>query len=202
MRDPLPGTARIDARPVTTGSETSPNQLSDWLASHTDRLAEYWYREVVRRSAVSDPALRGLLRDFIGFLTTLVPSSVRSDRPQVIEVWNDASTLYGSLGALRGLAAGEVVEEFQIVRDALLRLVFTEGPELIGNELKLREALRINRFLDSGVTQASVGHTDALFFQLLESNGVPVGTGPELLEEIRTQLDGFRREVESLATSS
>lgn len=202
MRDSLAETTRPDAAPyrsISSPAGAELPELSDWLASHAERVSEHWFREVVRRSAVSDPALRGLLRDFLSFLTSLLPSSVRFDRSQVGEIWKDASSLYGSLAALRGLAAGEVVEEFQVVRDAVLRVVFTEPPVLMGVNLKLREALRINRFIDDGVTQASVGHTDGLFFQLLEGSGVPSAAAPELLEEIRVQLDGFRQEAASLS---
>jgi len=201
MRDSLAETTKIDAVPhrsIPSTADTAQPEISDWLAGYSERLCEHWYREVLRRSGASDPVLRGLLRDFLSFLTSLLPSSVRSDHSQVGEIWKSASSLYGSLGALRGLAAGEVVEEFQVVRDAVLRVVFAEPPVLMGANLKLREALRINRFIDDGVTMASVGHTDGLFFQLLEGSGVPSGAAPELLEEIRAQLDGFRQEVDSL----
>jgi hypothetical protein len=197
MRDSLAEFHRgaTAARPSHPRAEPLP-LLSDWLARHAEELGEYWYREVVRRSAVPDPAVRALLREFLGFMASLVPASTSVDRASVQDVWRRAANLYGSLGSIRGLAAGEVVEEIQILREALLRVVFTEPPALIGAELKLREALRINRFIDVGVTQASVSHTDDLFFQLLEGNGVPSTPTPDLLDEIREQLAHLMTEAE------
>jgi hypothetical protein len=169
--------------------------LEEWLSQHAEHFGEHWYREVVRRSSVPDPAMRALLREFLGFMASLVPGSISGERKAILDVWRRASELYGSLGSLRGLAAGEVVEEMQIFREAILRTVFMEPPSLIGAELKLREALRINRFVDVGVTQASVSHTDDLFFQLLEGNGVPGTPTPDLLKEIRDQLASLMTEA-------
>jgi hypothetical protein len=195
MRDSL-----AEPRPDAPGPRPSKDpvlpSLNEWLIHHVPRLGDNWYREVVRRGSVPDRAVRALLRDFLGFMASLVPASVSVERTAVLDLWRRTANLYGCLGSLRGLAAGEVVEEMQILREAILRVVFSEPPILVGAELKLREALWINRFVDIAVTQASVTHTDELFFQLLEGNGVPSTPTPDLLDELREQLSNLIAESE------
>jgi hypothetical protein len=96
----------------------------------------------------------------------------------------------------RGLAAGEVIEEFQILREGVIRLLYQEPPLEGRARLSLREVLRLNRALDAGVTHASVGHTDALFFSLFEGSGISdAPPAASLMEEVRNQLDGLRAEL-------
>lgn len=159
-------------------------------------MADHWYREVVRRGSVREPAVRTLIREFIVFMASMIPASTSVERKGMLDVWRRTAALYGSLGCLRGLASGEVLEEVQILREAILRVVFSEPPALRGAELQLREALRINRFVDECVTQAGVSHTDDLFFQLLEGTGVPSTPTPDLLDEIRGQLANLMVEAE------
>lgn len=181
-------------------SAPSLPRVDEWLAGEVEALGTYWYREVVRRGGVTEPAVRTILRDLTGFMASMVPASVSVERKAVLDVCCRTAALYGSLGCLRGLAAGEVVEEIQILREAILRVVFSEPAVLIGADLKLREALRINRFVDELVTQASVSHTDDLFFQLLEGNGVPSTPTPDLLAEIKDQLKNLMIEAEDFLT--
>jgi len=65
--------------------------------------------------------------------------------------------------------------------------------------LSLRDMLRLNRAIDRAVTHASVGHTDALFYSLLEGSGVP---GPartaEIVGEIDDQLMGLKSELRAI----
>ena len=76
------------------------------------------------------------------------------------------------MGAARGLAAGEVVEEIQFLRELLIRKL---APVFAG--LRPRQAmaiiLRLNRVLDKGIAVAVVGYTDALVATLFAQNGVP-----------------------------
>jgi hypothetical protein len=52
----------------------------------------------------------------------------------------------------------------------------------------------LNRFLDSGVTHASIGHTDRLFFALFRGNGVPTDSTAKLVAEVEEQLDSLEAE--------
>jgi hypothetical protein len=47
----------------------------------------------------------------------------------------------------------------------------------------------LNRFLDSGVTHASIGHTDGLFFALFEGSGVSTVPTAKLVAELDEQLE-------------
>jgi len=188
----------------TPGSSSSPSPdglrptLDVWLRSRTPAVAAHWHAEVVRRGAVRDEDLVELLERFLRFVSALVPACLGGDRRPMTELLREAGTLYGALGAVRGLAAGEVVDELQILREAILREVFGDSPTLDGGAVKLRDAIQLNRAVDMAVTQASVSHTDQLFYQLLKGNGVPSTPTPELLSEIRAQLSQLEQEAGAL----
>jgi hypothetical protein len=102
------------------------------------------------------------------------------------------------LACKRGLAAGEAVEEVQYLREGILRLLYQAPPIVPAGAMGLREVLRLNRAVDQLVTHASVGHTDALFFALFQSSGVPERLSDEVRYEIRAQLDGIRAGLEEI----
>ncbi len=110
-------------------------------------------------------------------------------REQVEPLWEQSSELFGAIAAKRGLAAGEVIEEFQVLRELIIRDLYRDPPLGGAAPLALREILRLNRAVDRGVTYASVGHTDAMFFQFFEadsqSSTIPV---EDLMAEAETQL--------------
>ena len=89
---------------------------------------------------------------------------------------------------MRGLAAGEVIEEFQLLREGVIRILYQDTGGTGEDGIPLRDLLRLNRVIDRGVTYATVGYTDALFFALFQGSGV----GEELTEgaavEVREQL--------------
>jgi hypothetical protein len=173
-----------------------PLELADWVEGRLERISRRWYQEMVRRDGLGDGALAQAMRDFLDLLVSFLPALVGSHRKQVESTWAQATQLFGTLAAQRGLAAGEVVEEFQILREAMIRLLY-EDPPLGGRlPLSLREVLRLNRAIDKGVTHASVGHTDALFFSLFEGSGIP-DTPPadELVAEVDAQVRAFRAEL-------
>ncbi len=122
---------------------------------------------------------------------TTIEEAVQSKR---VGKWKSAAELYGALGAKRGLAAGDLVEEFQIVREAVVRILFQAPPARYGAALSLSDALRLNRFLDSGVTHASIGHTDGLCFALFLASGVSTVPTAKLVAEVEEQLDALERE--------
>jgi len=110
-------------------------------------------------------------------------------------LWTQTSELFGSLACSRGLAAGEAVEETQILREGILRLLYQDPPRAPSGRMGLREVLRLNRAVDQLVTHASVGHTDALFFALFQGSGVPERLGDDARYEIRAQLEAVRAEL-------
>jgi hypothetical protein len=109
-----------------------------------------------------------------------------------------AAGLFGLMAAQRGLSAGEVIEEFQMLRDAVIRFLYAEPPVTGALRISLRDLLRVNRLIDRGVTQASVGHTDRLFFALFQGRGVSEGLTDENIGEMRAQLESIRREFRQI----
>ena len=65
-----------------------------------------------------------------------------------------------------------------------------------GEPVTARDVLALNRVLDRAVTHASVGHTDALFFEFFEGEAGRslLGDG-DVEDEARAQLAEIRREV-------
>ena len=92
------------------------------------------------------------------------------------------------------MSAGEVIEEFQLLREVILRMMFEVPPAGPLSGVPLREVLLLNRAIDIGVTQSSVGHTDLLFFSLLHGSGAPEPLDPVELREVRDQIAQLRGE--------
>ncbi len=175
-------------------TSSSSHRLGEWLNQNIEFLSRHWVDEVLRRAS-PDADMERLLERFLALLTAVIPRAVGEDRARVAPIWREAAELYGSLGAQRGLAAGEIVEEFQILREAVLRLLFEAPPARFGAAFSLGDALRLNRFLDSGVTHASIGHTDALFFALFKGNGVLKVPTAQLVTEVQEQLNTIEEEL-------
>jgi hypothetical protein len=163
------------------------------------RITRRWLREVHRRYDVGTQGINGLLEEFLTLLTGFIPAMVGPYRDQVEPLWKRTSELFGAVAAKRGLAAGEVIEEFQILREVVIRLLYQDPPLGGRAPVSLREILRLNRTIDMGVTHASVGHTDALFFSLFEGSGIPdAPPTAEVVEELQQQLQGIRAELRDI----
>ncbi len=148
------------------------------------------------RAMEKDDGRRELFEHFLRFFLELVPSMLGPYRDSLDPVWDRASELFGSFAANRGLAAGEVIEEVQILREAIMRLLYQDPPRGAAGPLGLREILRLNRVVDRLVLHASVGHTDALFFALFQGSGVPETLSDDVRWEIREQLQSLASEAE------
>ena len=184
---PSPSPARSKHPPPDT------HHLGDWLEVQRGFLAKYWFEEILHRVSM-DQEMERVLERFLNLLTRMIPGAFDHRRSAVDPAWKSAAELYGALGAKRGLAAGDIVEEFQIVREAVVRILFEAPPGRYGAALSLSDALRLNRFLDSGVTHASIGHTDGLFFALFHGSGVSTVPTAKLVAEIEEQLDELELE--------
>ena len=197
MRDSVAQPAPTRSAPSPPRSTRTPpdtRRIAEWLELQQGYLAKYWLDEIKHRVTLSEE-VEHLLCRFFELLTAMIPSAVGQHRVAVCGLWKRAAELFGTLGARRGLAAGEVVEEFQIVREALMRLLFQASAARQGATLSLSEAVRLNRFLDSGVTHASIGYTDGLFFSLFQGSGVPKVPPAELMSEVEEQLLAIAQEL-------
>jgi hypothetical protein len=174
------------------GRKTHPvpntDRVGEWLEAQRGFLAGYWLEEVLHRVNM-DQDMERVLERFLNLLTSMIPGALDYRRSSVDRVWKSGAEFYGTLGAKRGLAAGDIVEEFQIVREAVVRMLFEAWPARYGAALSLSDALRLNRFLDIGVTHASIGHTDGLFFALFHGSGVSTVPSAKLVAEIEEQLE-------------
>ncbi|MFP3947248.1 MAG: hypothetical protein ACLFWG_00830 [Longimicrobiales bacterium] len=202
MRDPLLDKSSTPrSRPHQQESrpgKIDPVELGRWLRQHRERLGDRWLAGVEsRHEGLGDPA-RDLLSEFIRLLTRFPPVFLSPYRSHVEPLWAQLSELYGSVAAMRGLAAGEVIEEFQLLREEILRLFHDVPPVRELDRLALRDVLLINRIVDLGVTHASVGHTDALFFALFQGSGVANHLTAEQETEVREQLRAIDSELEDV----
>ena len=150
-------------------------QWADWLG---DRITA---APTIQRATVERE-----FRLLIDILTQLVGPL----RREVRTVWLNACEHYGRSASARGLAAGEVVEELQYLRELLIRNL---APVLAAMRARQGMAimLRINRVIDKGVAVAVVGYTDALVATLFAQNGVPVPGAEQDPGEIDRHLAGL-----------
>jgi len=181
----------------------NPVELAAWLEERLPRITDRWLREVHHRFSPRPGGINGLLEEFLTLLPTFLPGMLGPNREQVEPLWIRASELFGAVAARRGLAAGEVIEEFQILRGSVIRARYQDPPLSGRARLSLREVLRLSRAIDAGVTHASVGHTDALFFALFQGSGIPDSPPTaELMGEIGDQLQALRDELKAVSGPS
>ena len=184
------------SQPESQAGKIDPVELGRWLGEHRERLRDRWLAGIAgRHDGLTDPT-SDLLTEFMGLLTRFPPVFLSPYRSHVEPLWTQLAELYGSVAAMRGLAAGEVIEEFQLLREELLRLFHDVPPVRDLDRLALRDMLLVNRVVDLGVTHASIGHTDALFFALFQGSGVASDLTPEQEEEVREQLRGIADELD------
>lgn len=165
-----------------------------WLSERAPHVAKEWSEELRVRGQDHSPLVDGVVADFLLRLTSFLPLLLGPHREVAQPLWARACELFGTMAAKRGLAAGEVIEEFQVLRELLIRDFYQVPPR--GGGPTMREALRLNRALDLGVTYASVGHTDAMFFELLEPQGAAGATPDEAAREAQAQLRLIEEELQ------
>ena len=119
-------------------------------------------------------------------------------RREVNTVWFHVCEHYGRVGSARGLAAGEVVEELQFLRELLIRNL---APVLVAMRARQGMAimLRLNRVIDKGVAVAVVGYTDALVATLFTQNGVPSFSADHDVGDVERQLDALEQELQAVS---
>lgn len=182
----------------TSRGRLAPGDLAEWLDERLDSLAERWSVAIREQGPGPSAAMDEALDAFTHHLVRFLPWMLGPYRDTIEPLWLRGAELFGSVAARRGLAAGEVIEEFQLLRELVIRDLYRDPPLGGRLPLSLREILRLNRGIDRGVTHASVGHTDALFFQFFEGDGMSGGAGEELADEVRAQLRTMADELEDV----
>jgi len=171
------------------------------LASQREAMAARWSEwlgeRAVKAKTVPPPLVDRQFGLMIDVLTTMVGPLRRETKP----IWNRVTEHYGRMAAARGLAAGEVVEEMQYLRELLIRYL---APAIAAIRPRQGMALflRLNRIVDRGVTMAVAAYTDALVATLLrkeDENGDPEPqSGPPDLDEVERELDGLAARLEEI----
>lgn len=157
-----------------------------------------WISWLGERITSSSSTPRDLVEAEFRLILDVFATMVGPLRRETKAVWRQVTELYGRHAAGRGLAAGEVVEEMQYLRELLIRYL---SPAIA--QLRPRQGmallLRLNRLVDKGVAMAVVGYTDAMVATLLPNNGdddrPTAGDGPAA---IRARLDAIRAELATI----
>jgi len=173
--------------------------LVHWLADHRAPLRERWLATArARRHGEREDGRDELFEVFLDLFLDILPLCMLPLRAHAEPLWDRTAELFGSFAASRGLAAGEAIEEVQILRESVIRLIYQDPPGTPTGARGLRDVLQLNRLADRLVTHASVGHTDALFFALFQGSGVPEALSDEVRYEFRGQLEEIRSECGDL----
>ena len=181
---------------------SSPSLLavSRGIADVRDELVAKWSKWVAgRQDGGTGPDEEAMIR-MLGIVCDLLVVMAGPLRREARDTWFAATEMYGRLAALRGLTAAEVVEELHRLRE-LLVLELADFFVALPARQQLPTFLRFNKVLDSAVTNAVVGYTDALVTRMFGHEGVPVPTADSIQEAV-TALDGLEAEVRTLSGKS
>ena len=177
-------------------------EFTAWLDERVDSLRELWVQEIGARGLGQGRVDEEIVHRFAGELVGMLPMMLGPYRDQIRPLWIRGFELFGAVAAKRGLAAGEAIEEVHLLRELVIRDLYRDPPMGGTVPLSLREVLRLNRALDRAVTHASVGHTDALFFEFFEAEGGALLQGDDIAAEVTEQLGAIGDEVHLIAEAS
>ena len=172
------------------------------ITAQRDAMVTQWIAWLGDKLSATSAIPCEVVRQELTLLIDIFASMIGPLRRETKTIWLKASELYGSHAAARGLAAGEVVEEMQYLRELLIRHL---APAIAA--LRPRQGmallLRLNRLVDRGVAMAVVGYTDGLVQSLLPgSEDRPPSRAPDSEELIRS-LKSIRAElVDTFASHS
>ena len=165
------------------------------IAEMRDSMVSQWSDRLGDRMTAAPTIPRSTVERQFRLVFDVMTEMVGPLRREVNTVWYHACEHYGRVASARGLAAGEVVEELQFLRELLIREL---APILVAMRARQGMAimLRLNRVIDKGVAVAVVGYTDALVATLFSQNGVPLSTMDQDVGEVDRQLDALEQELQ------
>lgn len=165
------------------------------IGEHRDTMVARWVEWLGERLTGTATASRAVVEAEFRLILDVFAALVGPLRREVKPLWGKVAERYGRHAAARGLAAGEVVEEMQYLRELLIRYL---APAIAA--LRPRQGmallLRLNRLVDKGVGMAVVGYTDAMVATILPKDG-NVEAMPDAdeisrsLKELQSDLDGI-----------
>lgn len=164
------------------------------IKEHLDALVEEWALWVSNRLAQAPHIRRPTVDRYLQLMVDIIVQLAGPLRRQATELWFQACEAYGIAAAARGLAAGEVVEELQQLRELLIRHL-SETVALLPPRQSIAAVLRLNRVVDRGIAHTVVGYTDALVETLLNRRGVPIVASEPAEDEIVQRLEQLEDEL-------
>jgi len=187
---------------IHTGRTSAPTLLAvgRGIAAARDALVESWSQWIADRETGGRTLDPHELERTLRLIADLLPLMTGPMRREARDTWFAATELYGRLAEARGLSAGEVVEEFQHLRELLIVELGDLFVALPARQ-QLPAVLRVNRVCDHGVANAVVGYTDALVAKLFSKDGVPVPTADDV-QKLLGQLHALEEDVRQLGERS
>lgn len=160
-------------------------------------MASRWIEWIGERLTGTPTASRDEAIAELKLIIDVYAAMVGPLRREVKPLWGRVAERYGRHAAARGLAAGEVVEEMQYLRELLIRHL---APAIAA--LRPRQGmallLRLNRLVDKGVAMAVIGYTDAMVATLLpaiDGDGGDSVPGPS---DANGSLRSLRHDLETI----
>lgn len=158
-----------------------------------------WIEWLGERITGTPSASREVVEEEFRLIFDVFSGLVGPLRREIRLLWEQVAERYGRHAAARGLAAGEVVEELQYLRELLIRYL---APSIAA--LRARQGmallLRLNRLVDKGVAKAVIGYTDAMVATLLPDEQGTTTTVPTP-EEMLASLTQLRERLDGIVTS-
>ena len=167
------------------------------LSAARDPIAVEWAEWVNRRAATAGQMNPATVNRQLSLLVDILAHMAGPLRRPTADLWLAASEWFGRTAADRGLATGEIVEEFQYLREILIVHLSVLIAALPARQ-SLATVLRLNRFLDDGIAHAVVGYTDALVESMLHKRGLPVSANDVAESEIEKGLERFEGELAAI----
>jgi hypothetical protein len=165
-------------------------------------MVQQWMLWLGDRMIASNSIPLTFVKHELELIIDVFASMVGPLRRETKPIWFQVTEQYGRHAAARGLAAGEVVEEMQYLRELLIRFL---APAIAA--LRPRQGmallLRLNRLVDRGVAMAVVGYTDALVAGFLahdNDDGGPAPDSPSETAHMELVLREHRTELERIIT--
>lgn len=183
----------VTTRPTPTALAAAGRAIS----KRREELIGGWASWIEGRQASAGASARELIIRQLGLLVDILGELDGPLRHDASDLWHIAAEWYGKNAADRGLATGEIVEEFQHFRELLFRELSDVVAALPARAL-IDTILRLNRWIDRGIAHAVVGYTDSLVETLLDRRGVPVGARDLAQAALEKQLDQFESELEEI----
>ncbi len=158
---------------------------------------DQWADWIGERMSLSPTIPRPTVEREFRLMLDIMGEMVGPLRREVRAVWYQVCEHYGRVAASRGLAAGEVVEEMQYLRELLIRQLAAVIAAMRARQ-SMAIMLQLNRVLDKGIAVAVVGYTDALVATLFSQNGVPTPHGDFDAGEVERQLAAMEQDLAAI----